>query len=464
MNLLHLYFLFLFLSFSLCPPVHDNYMYEEPEQYEELLQPQEFEEVKTKIPHHPGFNSNSKSHSTNRRIPNPMGPNHYRPHHPGGIPIDREMAYHESPMGHQGPMHMGGNGPRRSRIPPSQTYHSSTGPQHQNIEYNNNNSNKWYSGPFGTLYEIMMIFFLIGLVYNCIFGRNQNDKHALAWYNANKQYFEERYEHIGLDKSDMEDFPVDNMMKDSVLIKESPYFYKFYCSNYRYIRWLLTALEFRKRFDATSMLTSLFMSDRDKLVYEVAFNPVDPLGWVFCVCKKREASAIKNTYEDINYFTSLYEPSVMNEQMCLLSENQEVFMELFNNKNLFPYYKQIEQYLDIIYFTDQSSFCKEPFAVFFAFNINLTYSGQDRKLLEITHFVNLFVDTLAQLKYSVKFKNEVKNNRITLERTKMEEGKRKEIEEKEKRDFIEKWKIKNKLKTKKGAERRKLMKELQKYE
>ena len=171
------------------------------------------------------------------------------------------------------------------------------------------------------------------------------------------------------------------------------------------------------------------MSDRDKLVYEVAFNPVDPLGWVFCVCKKREASAIKNTYEDINYFTSLYEPSVMNEQMCLLSENQEVFMELFNNKNLFPYYKQVEEYLDIIYFTDQSSFCKEPFAVFFAFNINLTYSGQDRKLLEITHFVNLFVDTLAQLKYSVKFKNEVKNNRITLERTKMEEGKRKEIEE-----------------------------------
>ena len=102
--------------------------------------------------------------------------------------------------------------------------------------------------------------------------------------------------------------------------------------------------------------------------------------------------------------------------------------------------------------------------MFFAFNINLTYSGQDRKLLEITHFVNLFVDTLAQLKYSVKFKNEVKNNRITLERTKMEEGKRKEIEEKEKRDIIEKWKIKNKLKTKKGAERRKLMKELQKYE
>ena len=77
--------------------------------------------------------------------------------------------------------------------------------------------------------------------------------------------------------------------------------------------------------------------------------------------------------------------------------------------------------------------------------------------------MNLFVDTLAQLKYSAKFKNEVKNNRIRLERTKMEEGKRKEIEDKEKQDFIEKWKIKNKLKNK-GAERKRLMKELEKYE
>ena len=38
------------------------------------------------------------------------------------------------------------------------------------------------------------------------------------------------------------------------------------------------------------------------------------------------------------------------------------------------------------------------------------------------------------------------------------------IEEKEKRDFIEKWKIKNKMKGKKGLERRKLQKELEKYQ
>ena len=79
--------------------------------------------------------------------------------------------------------------------------------------------------------------------------------------------------------------------------------------------------------------------------------------------------------------------------------------------------------------------------------------------MEITHFVNLFVDTLAQLKYSKEFREKLKNSRITFERTKMDASKRKEIEEQEKRDFIEKWKFRKRMRTKKGAERRKLERE-----
>ena len=101
---------------------------------------------------------------------------------------------------------------------------------------------------------------------------------------------------------------------------------------------------------------------------------------------------------------------------------------------------------------------------FFSFNIDLTKPNQERDLLEITHFVNLFVDTLAQLKYSKQFKDLVKTNRINFEKSKMDENKRKEIEEKEKKDFIEKWKIKYKMRSKKGAERRKLQRELGKYQ
>lgn len=75
--------------------------------------------------------------------------------------------------------------------------------------------------------------------------------------------------------------------------------------------------------------------------------------------------------------------------------------------------------------------------------------GHERILLEITHFVNLFSDTLAQIKYTEKFKKEFEKNRVMFERAKMEEAMRKEIEEKEKQEFIENWKLRNKMKGKK---------------
>ena len=335
---------------------------------------------------------------------------------------------------HHGPRMMNGN--QMGSGPNYQQYHNGQ-PQGQTIYSTNNMHNSWHNGYLGVGYQIMMIFFLIGLVYNCIFGRNLNDKHALAWYNANKQYFEERYELIGVSENENNDLPIDSKSKDCVLIKENPYYYKLCCANYRYIKWLIVSLQFKKRFDATTMLTSLLFAENDKLIFQVAFNPVEPVGWIFCVCKKREVSGVKYNYPDINFFCEkIYEPSVMSNRMNLLTENLEVFMELFNNRMLFYYYKEIEIFLDAIYYSDQLQ-TRDPFTVFFSFDINLTYSGQDRKLLEITHFVNLFVDTLAQLKYSNEFRNNLKQKRLLYERTKMAESKRKEIEEKEKRDFIE---------------------------
>lgn len=50
---------------------------------------------------------------------------------------------------------------------------------------------------FSIIYEVVMLVFVGGFIVNCIFGKTINDKHAAAWYNANKQYFEERYQQIG---------------------------------------------------------------------------------------------------------------------------------------------------------------------------------------------------------------------------------------------------------------------------
>ena len=393
-------------------------------------------------PHHPGFDtSNPKLHSRpEAQVEDPLQ-SHEQSSPKGRVPVNEDIPPHMNPTSsgfHHNPRYdpsfSSSPHSRRMRQHPSPSDHSFTSYQsspQQTIYSSNRNS--WYSSYLGAGYQIMMIFFLVGLIYNCLFGRNQNDKHAIAWFNANKQYFEERFEKVGLTQDDTEtEIPDDIKMNDSVLIKENPYFYRLYCANYRYVKWLLVALEFRKRFDASSMMTSLLFNDKDKLIYQVSFEPVDPLGWIFCVCKKREASLVKKSYGDISYFCNLYEPSVMCDGMCLLSESLEVFMELFDNKNLFPYYKQIENYLDAIYFSDQVNLSREPFTVIFSFDINLTYSGQDRKLLEITHFVNLFVDTLAQLKYSKKFKEDLKKIELCMKEVKWKKEKEKKLKKKKK--------------------------------
>ena len=76
-------------------------------------------------------------------------------------------------------------------------------------------------------------------------------------------------------------------------------------------------------------------------------------------------------------------------------------------------------------------------------------SGQERRLLEITHFVNLFCDTLSQIKFTPELKTEFEKNRILFERNKMEADIRREVERKEREEFIEQWKLRNKMKGKK---------------
>jgi hypothetical protein len=95
---------------------------------------------------------------------------------------------------------------------------------------------------YGSIYEMMMFLFLAGLVFNCFCGNTHNDKYAMAWYQANKQYFEERYEVIGLGNQETDQ--LEFKMPDNLpLVKENPYFYKYFAANYRYVKWLMAVLE-----------------------------------------------------------------------------------------------------------------------------------------------------------------------------------------------------------------------------
>ena len=328
----------------------------------------------------------------------------------------------------------------------------------------NNQSKSKFTEYMNSMYQIMIVFFFFGLVYKLFFANKQNDKNALEWYEANKDYFKERYEIFGLvEDEETGSFRKDENMKDCIMIKENSNNYKLICGKYRYIKYISVSLQFHKRYDMSVMVASMFVSLKDKIVYQVTFNSVDPCGWVFFIGRNNQCMTIKDNYEDLNLFCEIYHPSFMEEYMSLISEDLDIFVELFKNKRLLQYYKNVEPFIETIYYSDIINLFTEENNIYFSFDIDLSASYQNRIFLEITHFVNVFVDGLAQIKYTKEFKEKVNKNRILYKENKINDSRKKEIEEIEKKNFIEKWKIKNKMKGKSGFERAKLERKLKKY-
>ena len=302
-------------------------------------------------------NRNNRMEIPNQRIGG-AHPGFRNIEHEDYMPEMNERNYHHPGMGggmgnHQ--RHQGEGGQRHFNQPGQGMRSNSFNNQQPQKNINNSQStgylsifNNWFTS---SLYEILMIVFLLGFVYNCFCGKTVNDKHALAWYNANKQYFEERYSELGI-KKDEESIEEDN--SDSLpIIKDSAYLYKFYAAGYRYIKWLLVVLEFRKRLDTISLFTSMIFHTKDRIIYEVGISPAeeDFPSWVFCVCNKKDSKTLKKDYQDINFFCNPFEPSIMSDKLVLLSESNELYCDLFQNKvNSFNFIFGIRKYIYFIEF------------------------------------------------------------------------------------------------------------------
>ena len=345
------------------------------------------------------------------------------------------------------------------------TYHQSQQNANNYQQYNTNKKTR-FGGYFTSFYQIMVAVGFFGLIYRLTFGNRQNDKYAMGWYEANIDYFKERYELIGLIEDDLTRSykkPEVDLNTKSLMIKETSNNYQFICGNYRYIKYISINLHFMKKYDMNFFITSFFNPTRDKITYQVSFNSVDPCGWTFCIARTRQSRGIKRGYEDLNCFCDIYHLHFMSDETCLISEDENIFKEMFNNnKKLMDYYRRIEYFIDNIYYSDSINSYVDENNIYFTFDIDLNESYQDRIYLEITHFVNLFVDSLAQIKYPEEFKKKVKDKREQYREKKFREDMKEEIEAKEKKEFIEQFKIKNQMKGKTAIERKKLQKKLKK--
>ena len=288
----------------------------------------------------------------------------------------------------------------------------------------------------------------------------------MGWYDSNIDYFKERYETIGLIEDELTGTyrkPDINLNTKSLMVKENIDNYQLICGNYRYIKYISINLHFMKKYDMNFFISSFFHPIRDKITYKVSFNSVDPCGWVFCIVSSRMSKSIKQSYEDLNCFCQIYHPHFMDEEMCLISEDLDIIKDMFNNnKKLMDYYRRIEFFIDNIYYSDSINSYFDENNIYFTFDIDLNASYQERIYLEITHFVNLFVDSLAQIKFSDEFKKKIKNNREQYKENKIREDMKEEIEAKEKKEFIDNFIFKNQLKGKSPNQKKKLEKKFKK--
>lgn len=91
----------------------------------------------------------------------------------------------------------------------------------------------------------------------------------------------------------------------------------------------------------------------------MGLNPPDEIKTVFCLCRGVEAKSFKKMYPDIDFFTRPFQPSFLSEYHLLFAESSEIFINIFRNKSVLEAFKEIEQHLDIMYYTDQKTFTIE---------------------------------------------------------------------------------------------------------
>ena len=146
----------------------------------------------------------------------------------------------------------------------------------------------WFS-----LSEYTLGFMIISYLYFNFIGKTFNDKYATIWFDANSQYFESKFERLGVKPE------VETIKNNTEMIKEAYNVYKYYAEKYANIENVTAILEFRRFQSTTSLVSSLFFNITDKVYYKVSISPQEKVPNVFCICRKSDKKNLLKSYSDI---------------------------------------------------------------------------------------------------------------------------------------------------------------------
>ena len=285
-------------------------------------------------------------------------------------------------------------------------------------------------------YEICMISLLVIYIINAIMGVKINRKLAESWLEKNKKFFEDNYAHLGGEK--------EYNPNQITLIKDSYNDYRFFASGRVYLSWLLVDINLKRRQDLISILSEIFLfNERDKIMYEVSLTPTEDIPCIFAICKKKDIKANKKNYRELEEFTEVSNPYFMDKNYVMLTEDEDTTNKIFNNKELMNQYKNIEKFIDLIFFTDRRT-AKDKHGLVISFELKGSYKEAD--FYDMNIFAHTLIDVLGSTSVKGAYKKEAS-------------ARRKEYEAKISRELAEKNKeeVKNAKEEKKNQESNKPM-------
>ena len=285
-------------------------------------------------------------------------------------------------------------------------------------------------------YEICMISLLVIYIINAIMGVKINRKLAESWLEKNKKFFEDNYAHLGGEK--------EYNPNQITLIKDSYNDYRFFASGRVYLSWLLVDINLKRRQDLISILSEIFLfNERDKIMYEVSLTPTEDIPCIFAICKKKDIKANKKNYRELEEFTEMSNPYFMDKNYVMLTEDEDTTNKIFNNKELMNQYKNLEKFIDLIFFTDRRT-AKDKHGLVISFELKGSYTEAD--FYDMNIFAHTLIDVLGSTSVKGAYKKEAS-------------ARRKEYEAKISRELAEKNKeeVKNAKEEKKNQESNKPM-------
>lgn len=99
------------------------------------------------------------------------------------------------------------------------------------------------------------------------------------------------------------------------------------------------------------------------------------------------------------------------------------FISIINSQAFRAIFEKIQDYIDIIYFSDTQAFTTEPYGMFLSFDLDFSKKSPEESFSDITLFVHAFIDQLSlnSPKISSQYKKAAEKRRAEYEKVKSKE-------------------------------------------